>query len=112
MERLEELPGLCPICECPTTFKATGPWLRETLLCDPCPKQMGRSVPRERALALVLKTLRPNWRDLAIHESSPARRGEEVTHEVIESPKSAVWRQAENRMHTARAALAWLLGVR
>lgn len=75
MERLEELPGLCPICECPTTFKATGPWLRETLLCDPCPKQMGRSVPRERALALVLKTLRPNWRDLAIHESSPARRG-------------------------------------
>ena len=41
----------------------------------------------------------------------PARRGEEVTHEVIESPKSAVWRQAENRMHTARAALAWLLGV-
>jgi len=42
----------------------------------------------------------------------PARRGEEVTDEVIESPKSAVWRQAENRMHTARAALAWLLGVR
>jgi len=42
----------------------------------------------------------------------PAHRGEEVTHEVIESPKSAVWRQAENRMHTARAALAWLLGVR
>lgn len=41
----------------------------------------------------------------------PARRGEEVTHEVIESPKSAVWRQAENRMHTARAALAWLLGA-
>jgi ornithine carbamoyltransferase len=42
----------------------------------------------------------------------PARRGEEVTHEVIESAKSAVWRQAENRMHTARGALAWLAGVR
>ena len=42
----------------------------------------------------------------------PARRGEEVTHEVIESPRSAVWRQAENRMHTVRAALAWLMGVR
>jgi ornithine carbamoyltransferase len=42
----------------------------------------------------------------------PARRGEEVTHEVIESPRSAVWRQAENRMHSARAAIAWLLGVR
>jgi ornithine carbamoyltransferase len=42
----------------------------------------------------------------------PARRGEEVTDEVIEGPKSAVWRQAENRMHTARGALAWLMGVR
>ena len=42
----------------------------------------------------------------------PARRGEEVTHAVMESPQSAVWRQAENRMHTARGALAWLAGVR
>jgi ornithine carbamoyltransferase len=42
----------------------------------------------------------------------PARRGEEVTHEVIESARSAVWKQAENRMHTARGALAWLAGVR
>ena len=40
----------------------------------------------------------------------PARRGEEVTHGVIESARSAVWRQAENRMHTARGALAWLAG--
>jgi ornithine carbamoyltransferase len=42
----------------------------------------------------------------------PARRGEEVTHGVMEGPRSAVWRQAENRMHTARGALAWLAGVR
>jgi ornithine carbamoyltransferase len=42
----------------------------------------------------------------------PARRGEEVTDEVMECAKSAVWRQAENRMHTARGALAWLAGVR
>lgn len=40
----------------------------------------------------------------------PARRGEEVTAEVIDGPQSAVWRQAENRMHTARGALMWLLG--
>jgi len=39
----------------------------------------------------------------------PARRGEEVTDGVMESPKSAIWRQAENRMHAARAALAWVL---
>ena len=42
----------------------------------------------------------------------PARRGEEVSSGVIDGPRSAVWLQAENRMHTARGALAWLMGVR
>ena len=32
-------------------------------------------MPRERALAKILKQLRPNWRELAIHESSPIGRG-------------------------------------
>jgi ornithine carbamoyltransferase len=40
----------------------------------------------------------------------PARRGEEVAAAVIDGPRSAVWKQAENRMHTARGALAWMLG--
>jgi ornithine carbamoyltransferase len=39
----------------------------------------------------------------------PARRGEEVTAPVIDGPRSAVWRQAENRMHTARGAMRWML---
>jgi ornithine carbamoyltransferase len=42
----------------------------------------------------------------------PARRGEEVSAGVIDGPQSAVWLQAENRMHTARGALAWLSGIR
>ncbi len=42
----------------------------------------------------------------------PARRGEEVTDEVIDGPRSAIWRQAKNRMHTARGAMAWMLGMR
>jgi ornithine carbamoyltransferase len=42
----------------------------------------------------------------------PARRGQEEVAEVIDGPRSAVWRQAENRMHTARGALAWLVGAR
>ena len=41
----------------------------------------------------------------------PARRGEEVTAPVIDGPRSAVWRQAENRMHTARGAMLWLLSA-
>lgn len=40
----------------------------------------------------------------------PAHRGEEVTDEVLEGASSRVWRQAENRMHTARGLMAWLQG--
>ena len=39
----------------------------------------------------------------------PARRGLEVTDEVIDSPASIVFEQAENRMHLAKGLLAWLL---
>jgi ornithine carbamoyltransferase len=38
----------------------------------------------------------------------PAHRGEEVAAEVIDGPASAVWQQAENRMHTTRGLLWWL----
>ncbi|MDB5698041.1 MAG: argF [Alphaproteobacteria bacterium] len=41
----------------------------------------------------------------------PAKRGHEVTDVVMDSARSAVWRQAENRMHTARGAMAWMLGA-
>ncbi len=39
----------------------------------------------------------------------PAVRGEEVTEEVIEGPRSIVWDQAENRLHTQKALLALLV---
>ncbi|MDQ3569890.1 MAG: ornithine carbamoyltransferase [Actinomycetota bacterium] len=40
----------------------------------------------------------------------PAHRGEEVTADVVDGPRSRVWDQAENRMHTARGLLLFLLG--
>ena len=40
----------------------------------------------------------------------PARRGLEVTDEVIDGPQSVVFTQAENRMHLAKGLLLWLLG--
>jgi ornithine carbamoyltransferase len=54
----------------------------------------------------ALMALAPNARFL---HCLPAHRGEEVTAPVIDGPRSAVWRQAENRMHTARGAMLWLL---
>ena len=39
----------------------------------------------------------------------PAHRGEEVSGELMESERSLVWKQAANRMHTARGLLAHLL---
>jgi ornithine carbamoyltransferase len=41
----------------------------------------------------------------------PAHRGDEVTDEVLESPASRVWEQAENRMHAARGLLSWIVGA-
>ncbi|MCA2969874.1 MAG: ornithine carbamoyltransferase, partial [Acidobacteriaceae bacterium] len=39
----------------------------------------------------------------------PAKRGQEVTADVIESPQSAVFDQAENRLHAQKALLVLLL---
>jgi ornithine carbamoyltransferase len=39
----------------------------------------------------------------------PAHRGDEVTAEVIDGPQSAVWEEAENRLHMQKAILAWCL---
>jgi len=42
----------------------------------------------------------------------PARRGEEVTDDVIDGPQSVVVQQAANRMHVQKGILAWLLGAK
>jgi ornithine carbamoyltransferase len=46
--------------------------------------------------------------DAVLLHCLPAHRGEEVSAEVLDGPRSRIWVQAANRMHAARAALWWL----
>jgi ornithine carbamoyltransferase len=48
-------------------------------------------------------------RDAIFLHCLPAHRGEEVTAEVLESPQSVVWDEAENRLHAQKALMEYLL---
>ncbi len=57
----------------------------------------------------LMKRARPNA--IALH-CLPAHRGEEITDGVIEGPQSAVFDEAENRLHAQKALLELLLSGR
>ncbi|MCD4747885.1 MAG: glycoside hydrolase family 99-like domain-containing protein [Thermoanaerobaculales bacterium] len=61
--------GFCCVCDSETLFTSKDDWFRDHLVCSAC-----RSIPRERVLMHAVETYFPNWRELAIHESSPVQR--------------------------------------
>ncbi|HYK92694.1 MAG TPA: ornithine carbamoyltransferase [Thermoplasmata archaeon] len=55
----------------------------------------------------LLRLARP---DVWVLHDLPAHRGQEITDEVLDGPRSAAWDQAENRLHAQKAILERLLG--
>jgi ornithine carbamoyltransferase len=56
--------------------------------------------------AALLRTASP---DAIVLHCLPAHRGEEISDEVIEGKQSAVWQQAENRLHAQKALLELMI---
>jgi len=64
-------------------------------------------IPRYQVTADLMRHAKP---DAIFMHPLPAHRGQEVSAEVIDGERSAVWDQAENRLHTSKALLLMLLG--
>jgi ornithine carbamoyltransferase len=77
---------------------------------------MGQDGKDERVRALMPYQVNSELMEHAAHDAIvlhclPAYRGYEITSEVIDGPRSAVWDQAENRLHAQKALLHWLVSI-
>ena len=70
-------------------------------------KRLKTFLPKYQVTADLMKHAKP---DAIFMHPLPAHRGQEVSAEVINGERSAVWDQAENRLHTSKALLLMLLG--
>jgi len=69
-------------------------------------KRLQIFLPKYQVTASLIEKAKPTA--IFMHPL-PAKRGEEVTSDVIDGEKSVVWDQAENRLHTAKAVILSIL---
>ena len=70
------------------------------------PSKTGMFLPKFRVTRELMGKANP---DAIFLHCLPAKRGQEVDADVIDGPQSAVWDEAENRLHTQKALLASVL---
>ena len=63
-----------------------------------------------RALQVNAELLKRAADEAMVLHCLPAHRGWEITDDVLDGPASAVWDEAENRLHAQKALLVWLFG--
>ena len=84
------------------------------VLCTDVWVSMGMSDPDQRVrdltpYALDDAAVARAADDVLVLHCLPAHRGEEISASVMDGPHSAVWDEAENRLHAQKALLTWLL---
>ena len=84
------------------------------VLCTDVWVSMGMNGAEQRLADLAAYSLDESALSLAdpdaiVLHCLPAHRGEEIAAAVIDGPQSAVWDEAENRLHAQKALLTWLL---
>ena len=70
------------------------------------PKRSKKFLPKYQVNSDLMKLAK---KDAIFMHCLPAKRGNEVTSSVIDGPQSVVWDEAENRLHTQKALLVFLI---
>jgi ornithine carbamoyltransferase len=70
------------------------------------PKRTKKFIPKYQVNSNLMKQAK---KDAIFMHCLPAKRGSEVTSSVIDGPQSVVWDEVENRLHTQKALLVFLI---